>query len=1562
MKRAWWLAFLLWTACDDGGGGNENPADAAVRVDQGAGGDGGQGGGGAGGQGGDAGAGGDGGQGGAGGDGGAAGQGGAGGDGGAAGQGGDGGQGGGGAGGDGGQGGGGAGGDGGQGGGGEGGEGGLFVPPEIDITAPIDGAVVSIPELTVEGTWAGVETISVNGAAAVLADGTFRAELVLEEGANEIEAVGANADGMDARDTIFVTLDRTAPVVTIIEPVDDFFTRAALVHLRGTVDDDTATLTVADEAADLVDGAFELDVSLVEGENLIEAVATDAAGNVGRAQVRVVRDSGAPNLSITEPADGALVNRSPVHVTGQVDSPAITVTVGGAPVAVGANGGFAIDVPLAEGPNALLFVATDAVGNHFDLTLNVTLDSVAPQLRVDTPAEGALVTRDHITVSGAVDDDVVSVTVNGDPARVTPDGHFSRENVVLDQGANTVTVVATDRAGNATTVSVNLSVDSIGPDVVITEPAPLALLRGDAVTVRGRVSGEGVRQVQVGNTVVPFDGAGEFELADVTITEGRNVITVVAEDENGNVTTASLTVLRDTTPPFIRIETPAAGSVLGSPQVDVAGIVNDITTGITVNGDDVQVWVNGEPAQVLNRTFTLPDLLLQRGANLVTIEAQDRAGNRASRSIEVTIADGSGQHVALISGNGQGARLGETLPQPLVVSLLDENGNPVPERPVEFEVVRGDGSLAAFPQTGRLLQVITDDNGLAQVSFTPGIRAGAGSHRVAARAPGFLGQVEFCTSLAAGAPARIATVSGDGQLGQVGRSLAAPFVVLVVDDEGNPVNGVEVVFRVRQGGGTLGEAGEAAIPVRTDLDGLAAATLTLGPTEGNLVQAVTADFEGLEGKAASFRASAALSGPQALTSVSGYVLDNQDDPIAGVTVLHRLREGPILASRSDQSGRFLIEGVPVGEVEIQVDGSTADRPGPWPNIQYNVTTVSGRDNPMPLPVYLPLIAEESLAEVGGPDDVVLHLPGVPGAEMTIFGGSVQCPDGMPTCPLYWSQVRAERVPDVPPLGSSFTVVWTVQPAGMRFDPPARICLPNEGHAAGEQIELFSFDHDLTDWVGIGSATVTEDGTQICTDDGFGLYKSGWGGAPPPPPPPTCVNGCDDGNPCTSDSCQDGSCVHEPANEGGKCDDGSGCGTAACEGGTCVFSEQAEDGSACDDGNDCTEGESCQGGSCTGTDVECDDGNDCTEDRCERGKGCQYPPKTGASCDDEDLCTEMDVCDDAGACAGKTKECEQDEDICSEHLCDAMTGECKPEARNVGNRCGDMDIEDQCGGYVCNDEAKCAPPPGQEDTDGRECDDEKDCTDEDKCESGKCKGKEPDENPESLGGWKVIPSGFDLSIPPGIIGRVNGAINRVPGLGGVRFNDASFSVRARQKDCCGEQAGRIENGTKEADASLSIKAACNNCPIGPWSINIDQRFDFGIVETSVLVHIGPYWALDIGFSGKVGARKSECENEDCLFAEASFSAGAGIKLLFEAIACIETIWSDEACRGITITPAQIQTTFTGSLGYNNNNNCAGFEGQINVGKVVFSVDLSLDVPGGHKLVWERDIWPGATFGF
>ncbi len=118
--------------------------------------------------------------------------------------------------------------------------------------------------------------------------------------------------------------------------------------------------------------------------------------------------------------------------------------------------------------------------------------------------------------------------------------------------------------------------------------------------------------------------------------------------------------------------------------------------------------------------------------------------------------------------------------------------------------------------------------------------------------------------------------------------------------------------------------------------------------------------------------------------------------------------------------------------------------------------------------------------------------------------------------------------------------------------------------------------------------------------------------------------CDDGDECTVDTvCSDGACIGDAR----VCDDDEPCTDDSCDSATgCVFTPNDD---ACDDGDPCTSDDVCNNGSCVGVHDDCDDGNPCTSDSCIPGVGCDHVHNT-EPCDDGDPCTDDDTCGD-GAC-------------------------------------------------------------------------------------------------------------------------------------------------------------------------------------------------------------------------------------------------------------------------------------------------------------------------------------------
>ncbi len=240
----------------------------------------------------------------------------------------------------------------------------------------------------------------------------------------------------------------------------------------------------------------------------------------------------------------------------------------------------------------------------------------------------------------------------------------------------------------------------------------------------------------------------------------------------------------------------------------------------------------------------------------------------------------------------------------------------------------------------------------------------------------------------------------------------------------------------------------------------------------------------------------------------------------------------------------------------------------------------------------------------------------------------------------------------------------------------------------------------------------------------------------------CVAGivqvCDDNNACTDDACNPttGLCVY--TNNVAACSDGNACTTGdACAAGTCTggAAPNCDDGNpctidtcdptsgckklnntaSCSDGNACTVGDTCSGGSCAGgSALVCNDNNLCTTDTCDSASGCKYANNT-TSCDDGNKCTKPDACT-SGACSGTAVSCD-DGDKCTTDSCNPASGVCVfTPMPGCGGYCAfasDCSDNNACTDDVCVS-SKCAF-----NNNTGACDDGSVCTKGDLCSGGKC---------------------------------------------------------------------------------------------------------------------------------------------------------------------------------------------------------------------------------------------------
>ncbi|MSP92830.1 MAG: hypothetical protein EXR79_13670 [Myxococcales bacterium] len=109
---------------------------------------------------------------------------------------------------------------------------------------------------------------------------------------------------------------------------------------------------------------------------------------------------------------------------------------------------------------------------------------------------------------------------------------------------------------------------------------------------------------------------------------------------------------------------------------------------------------------------------------------------------------------------------------------------------------------------------------------------------------------------------------------------------------------------------------------------------------------------------------------------------------------------------------------------------------------------------------------------------------------------------------------------------------------------------------------------------------------------------------------------------------------------------------------------AKPGKTCDDGNVCTQVDVCWGGTCSGlAAAKCDDGNPCTLDICNVGAGCSSKPAAGAPCDDGNPCTAKDLCLGT-TCGSASKVLCDDGNACTKDGCQDSLG-CVHQVASTG---------------------------------------------------------------------------------------------------------------------------------------------------------------------------------------------------------------------------------------------------------------------------------------------------------
>lgn len=273
------------------------------------------------------------------------------------------------------------------------------------------------------------------------------------------------------------------------------------------------------------------------------------------------------------------------------------------------------------------------------------------------------------TIKAVIDGQTYPLTLSEDGYYVLAGTAPAESSANEPGGYYGVQIIATDEAGNETTINQEdgtwgeqlrlVAYESVKPTATITYPSAdsrintctptiTAQLRDndsgvDPATLDLRINGGSkITQGAPGLTLTPVEGGYDLSYAVPTaLDEGQTTISVGVSDMDGNAADpASITCTIAVTAPTISLSSPAEGLVTNQAAVQITGITSDdqltsVTLTVTVNGHDQgPVTVDGQTG-----AFALQanPSHMQEGANVIKVKVVDATGLEAEITRNVTL-------------------------------------------------------------------------------------------------------------------------------------------------------------------------------------------------------------------------------------------------------------------------------------------------------------------------------------------------------------------------------------------------------------------------------------------------------------------------------------------------------------------------------------------------------------------------------------------------------------------------------------------------------------------------------------------------------------------------------------------------------------------------------------------------------------------------------------------------------------------------------------------------------------------------------------------------------------
>ncbi|EOW0020465.1 Ig-like domain-containing protein [Enterobacter cloacae] len=513
-------------------------------------------------------------------------------------------------------------------------------------------------------------TVTINGkdySASVLADGTWQAAVPAADvsqwadGSLTISASAQDSSGNPVTIGTVVDVDLSPVAISINSVTADNVLNAAEkgedLVLSGTSANveagQTVTVTLGgktytatvDANGDWTTTVPAADLSsLKDGDASVQVSVTNVNGNSASAGREYSVDTTAPTVTLNTISGDNILNAAEtaqdLTLSGTSTAEAgqtVTVAFNGNTytVQVQADGSWTLDVPaadlagIADGNATVTASVSDKAGNPASTDAAVLVDTTVPQIVFDVVAgDDILNIAEHgqaLIVSGKVTGaqagDVITVTLNGKDytAMLDASGNWSTGIPATDVGAlvsgdQTLSATLTDKAGNSTTATHDVTVSLTAPVIAINTLAGddviNAIEKGEDLLLSGTSNQPDGTAITVTLNGISYtattDASGNWSVtvpaANVSaLGEASYTVTASVTDTAGNSANASHNVLVDSALPVVNINAVATDDIINAAEVASGQTLSGKVSG-AASGDTVMISIGGN-----NYTTTVQD-------------------------------------------------------------------------------------------------------------------------------------------------------------------------------------------------------------------------------------------------------------------------------------------------------------------------------------------------------------------------------------------------------------------------------------------------------------------------------------------------------------------------------------------------------------------------------------------------------------------------------------------------------------------------------------------------------------------------------------------------------------------------------------------------------------------------------------------------------------------------------------------------------------------------------------------------------------------------------------------